>query len=108
MTADFKTIWWVRSLASDVAEYRVEQQKDGGAWTVVATVPAIAGRWTYQQITDQLVDLASYAWRVVPVDTAGTDGTPIVIPAERVVRTPDAPDFTVSYDAGTQRVTFSE
>ena len=106
MTNDYKTLWWVRSLAADVDHYRVEQQRDGGDWVTIATVPVVQGKWSRQQITDRLVDLAEYTWRVVPVDTTGNDGTPVTIGPERIVRTPDAPEFVVSFDPATSRVSF--
>jgi len=106
---DRRTLWWVRSVDAAGAEsYRVEQQKDGGNWTEVATLDALEGQWTYEYITARLDDLASYAWRVIPVDRAGNDGTAITLDAELVVRTPDAPEYTATFDSGTDRVTFAE
>lgn len=95
-----RTLWWVRSLDADVEYYRIDQQQDGGAWAEVATVDAVAGQWDYQWTTARLDDLSDYAWRIVPVDAAGNDGTALAIAAERIVRTPDAPDFTLSLAGG--------
>lgn len=100
-----RTLWWLRSLAADVAEYRVEQQQGGGDWEDIGRVPAETGRWDYRFTSPRLEDLASYAWRVVPIDAAGNDGTPVSVAAEMIVRTPDAPRFTATFDAGTSRVT---
>lgn len=102
-----RTVWWVRSMADDVAAYRVEQNRAAAGWETVATVPHVPGRWAYSLITDRLDDLTAYQWRVVPVDTAGNDGTPATIDAETVVRTPDAPTYAISFDEGTTEVTFA-
>jgi hypothetical protein len=103
-----RRLWWVRSLATDVAYYRVEQQADGGDWELIATVTHDSRTWSYEVRTDRLDDLTAYVWRVVPVDTAGNEGTPIATEAEAVVRTPDAPIFAVAFDPDTDTVTFTE
>jgi len=109
------TIHWVRSLATDAAEYRIEETNDGGAWTAVGRVPHDDEVWDYRFLSDRLVDLTLYGWRVVPVDRAGNDGTPLVIGAvevywnylQTVVRSPDAPRWNFAWSPGTQRVTFA-
>lgn len=101
-----RRLWWLTSLDADVLHYRVEQQKDGGTWSTVATVPH-DGRWAYTLVTARLVDLASYAWRIVPVDRAGNDGTILTIGPQTIVRTPDAPNFTATFDPATTKVTFA-
>jgi hypothetical protein len=103
-----RTLWWVRSLDTDVLYYRVDQQLSAGDWEEVAQVHAEPGRWDYQWRTGRLDDLSEHAWRIVPLDAAGNDGTPITIGPERIVRRPDAPAFTLVYDAGPNRVTFNE
>ena len=104
------TLWWIRVLDADVdgGQYRIEQKQDAGDWTVVGQVAAEAGRWDYSFLTPRLVDLADYTWRIVPVDRAGNDGTPIVRGPRKIVRRPDAPRFAIAFDEGTLRVTFSE
>lgn len=116
------TIHWVRSLSTDVKEYRVERTIDGGAnWTRFSSLRHDAAAWDYQVLTDRLADLTDYGWRVIPVDHAGNDGTPLVIsifvvfwsgsglPAfnTKVVRIPDSPKWTYTWNAGTQRVTYA-
>jgi len=103
-----RTLWWVRSTAADVARYRVEQKKAAGEWSTLAIVHDRPDTWDYAVITDRLDDLSDYTWQVVPIDAAGNDGTPITIGPERIVRTPDAPNFQITFDAGTTKVTFSE
>lgn len=102
-----RLVWWIRSLASDVARYRVEQKKTGGDWTAIGIVHHDRHKWSYQLLTGRLDDLADYQWRVVPIDRAGNDGTAIAIDAERIVRIPDAPDFEITFNAGPKTVTFS-
>jgi hypothetical protein len=101
-------LWWIRSADSDVREYKIEQQKDGGSWSTIATVPYAAGAWDYQITSPRLDDLGSYAWRVTPVDAVGNEGSASSLAARTIVRVPDAPDFAIAFDDGTTKVTFSE
>jgi len=103
-----RVLWWVRSLDTDVAYYRIEQSKDSGAWTPIGRVPRNREQWSYEFFTDRLDDLSTYSWRVVPVDAVGNDGDPLLLGTERIVRRPDAPAVSASYSAGTRRVTFAE
>jgi len=102
-----RTLWWIRSLATDCDHYRVEQKKGAGEWSTAGIVHHDPNRWEYFILTDRLDDLSDYTWRVVPVDLAGNDGTPTTIGPETIVRTPDAPNFTISFDSGTTKVTFT-
>lgn len=102
-----RSLWFVRSVDDDVAEYNIEQQQDGGAFTQIATVPHDDQRWAYSVLTDRLDDLSDYGWRAIAVDDAGNEGSALTLGSETVVRTPDAPDFAISFDSGTSRVTFS-
>jgi hypothetical protein len=103
-----RSIFWIRSTDADVAHYRLEQRKDAGTWSTVANRYDRAGKWAYILQTGILVDLASYEWRIIPVDHAGNDGDSISLAAETIVRTPDAPNFALAFDEITRRVTFSE
>ena len=104
------SIWWVRSTSGDVAEYRVEERVDTGggfgAFVSIGTIVHQDERWTYQLLTGRLIDLATYEWRVIPVDLAGNDGTPITPDQEQILRIPDSPNFTIFFDIGRQRVRF--
>jgi len=102
-----RTIGWVASADSDVDYYRVEQNKDGGGWTVLGSLKD-DGSWFYTFVTARLVDLASYQFRVVPVDVAGNDGTPMTRDAEIIVRRPDAVAFTAALNSPATTVTWSE
>jgi len=100
-----RSLWWVRSQDTDVDHYRLEQSEGGGDWSTLARVFPRPGDWDFSYLTGRLTDLASYQWRIVPVDTAGNDGTPITLDAHTVVRTPDAPEFSIAFDEDTTRVT---
>jgi hypothetical protein len=103
-----RLVAWVRSLAADVALYRVEQSSNGGPWTAIGFVADSPSTWLYTLLSPRLNDLTSYAWRVVPIDEAGNDGTPTgTIPSEYIVRGVDAPKFSFSFNAGTTHVTFT-
>ena len=95
-------------MASDVRTYRVDQRQSLGEWETIAEVASLGSTWEYSCVTPRLQDLATYEWRVVPIDAVGNEGTPLVIDSESVVRRPDPPAFTATSDDGTARVTFSE
>ena len=103
-----RTLWWVRSIETDVATYRVEQQAAGGAWETLAEIPQNPGQWDFSFVTDRLDDLTEYTWRITPIDAAGNEGDPITVGPENIVRTPDAPKFTIEFDEQTQTVEFTE
>lgn len=103
-----RSIFWTASVDSDVNHYRVEQQKAGGDWELLAIVEHDSARWTYTVLTGRLDDRTLYAWRVIPVDAAGNQGTAQTISQEMIVRTPDAPDFAATFDPITTHVTFEE
>ncbi len=102
-----KTLFWTASIFASIDRYRVDQQQDGGDWATIGYVDHIQGQWCYSLVTDRLVDLAEYAWRIYPVDVDGNAGTHVELAAEKIVRIPDGPDFEISFDAGTTKVTIS-
>ena len=103
-----RVLWWTRTLDPEAALYRIDQQKDGGAWTEVGSQPQDNSAWEYTFMTEKLTDLSTYSWRIVFVDAVGNDGYYLETLPEKIVRTPDAPDYTISFDAGTTKVTFAE
>lgn len=102
-----RTLVWTASADADIDYYRIEQSQDGGDWTELALV-SDDGSWYYRYLTARLEDLATYQWRITPVDTAGNDGTAIARPAEKVIRRPDAVAFAITFNAGATTVTFAE
>ena len=102
-----KSVYWYRSFETDIDFYRVDQNKASAGWTEVGRVPHSDSLWAYSLFTPRLTDLTSYEWRVMPVDLAGNDGTATTFAAETIVRTPDAPEFTMVYDEGTDKITFA-
>ena len=94
-----RTLQWIRSLDPTCTAYQVQQSEDSGAWTTIAQVVA-DDTWQYSFTTEPLDDLAQYAWQVVPLNAAGRAGTAVDISSEIIVRTPDAPAWSLSFAAG--------
>lgn len=103
-----KTLQWVRSETTTTRHYRVEQLVDLGDWESIGLVPHDPARWSYTFVVSGLTDLADYSWRVIPVGSNGVDGDMLILNEEQIVRTPDAPDFTATFDSGTDTVAFAE
>ncbi len=102
-----RTLAWIRSVGATVASYRLEQSISGGAWSSIGTASDDPRRWEFTFLTAALNDLTQYGFRAVPVDVYGNDGTPVTLAAELIVRTPNAPAFTATFDAGTSKVTLA-
>jgi hypothetical protein len=102
-----RTLFFVRSLDPNIGSYLLQQSENSGAWETIATVHDDPGTWSYQVTTGELDDLSQYAWQVVPVDIYGNTGTPTALANELIVRTPDAPDFTFTFEQGSDQVLFS-
>ena len=106
-----RTLTWIRSLGDDVAKYQITQaQRLGGEYgdpVALATVHHETSVWDYDLLSSRLDDLYEHLWQAIPVDAAGNEGVALEIGEEKIVRTPDAPDFTVSFDEGTRKVTFA-
>lgn len=102
-----RTIWWTRSTDADTASYRIYQKAGAGSFVLQDEVLQ-ADEWEHAWRTDRLTDLETYTWEVRPVDAAGNEGTALSIGPELIVRQPDAPSFTVAFNAGATTVTFTE
>jgi hypothetical protein len=98
---------WVRSLATDVDRYEIEMNS-----VPVAAIPHDESRWSYSFLTPRLDPAnVAYLFKIIPIDRAGNRGSDLTLidsftlfglfPAS------DAPDFDLTYDAGTDRVTFN-
>jgi len=103
-----RTLVWTRSVDASVYQYRIEQRQDGGAWETLGYALDDASKWLFRYLTPRLDDLSEYEWRVIPMDLPGNDGTAISLGVERIVRTPDAPEFTATFDEGSTEVLFAE
>lgn len=101
-----RSLWWIRSTSADIARYRVEQQREAEGYVPIAEVVQTSTAWSFSVLSPRLDDLTTYDWRVVPIDVAGNEGTPLAIGPEPVVRRPDSPAFSIAFDGGTTRVTF--
>jgi hypothetical protein len=102
------TLHWVRSLATDVAEYLVEVDKNGAGWVTLARVPHSDSQWDYQVLSERLDDLSNYNFRVSAIDAVGNAGSPIQTSVPfLIVRVPDSPRWSFTWDSGTQRITYA-
>jgi hypothetical protein len=115
-----RTLFWNRSIDPNIAAYQVQQQTcpggfsdgfsggfesgAGSGWQTLAIVPDDAGQWDYSYATGPLDDLTNYQWQIVPLDAGGNPGDAVSLSAELIVRTPDAPMFTVAVSGGVATV----
>jgi hypothetical protein len=95
-------LYWLP--VSDAVKYRIEEDTGSSTWVARKTIAADPSRSFYVHRTGTLADETTHAWRVVPIDAAGNDGTPATFSA-LMVRNPDVPDQEFAYDAGTGVVT---
>lgn len=93
-----RTLFWVRSVDAVIDYYRVEQKKGSGDWTVLGIVEGGGTDWTYTYVTPRLDDLSDYTWRIVPIAVGGMEGTAYTIGPERLVRIPDACNFSTTWN----------
>lgn len=91
-----RTLVWERSTDTDVDHYRIEQQKDAEDAEVIGLAAHEERKWQYQFLTPRLVDGSTYTWTITAVDEIGNDSTALTIGPELIVRTPDAPNFTIN------------
>lgn len=101
-----RSLFWTASADADISYYLIEQNKDAAGWTEIGRVYD-NGIWSFAFLTLKLTDLASYQFRITPVDLAGNSGTAKTLSAETIVRVPEAPSFTISFDDGTDKVTYT-
>ena len=103
-----RSIVWQPSLEDTVRTYDVQQEKDKDGYETIGLIPHRPGTWRYRLLSPRLIDLEDYTWKVDALDAAGEILGTEELNAETIVRTPDAPDFTVSFDEGTTKVAFTE
>lgn len=98
------TVVWTASACTDIDYYKIERKEGAGEWARVGVLSD--GPWFFRWATARLTDLASYQWRITPVDTSGNEGTALELDAVKIVRTPDAVDWKYTYSSVVNRVTF--
>lgn len=101
-----RSLWWVRSPETDVAYYVVTQQEGAGPIVTVARVLQTAEAWALGWLSDRLDDLSTFTWTVTPYDLAGNAGTSKAF-VEKVVRRPDAPNFSIAFNSPATTVTIA-
>lgn len=104
-----RVLWWIRSISTDVSHYLIRQRAGAeGDVVQIGQVKHDDAQWEYSFVTPRLTDLTDYYWWIVPVDDAGNEGSTWPESIE-LVRTPDAPKFSVSLDEDSPpHVTFAE
>ena len=101
------TVHWVRSLDADMigGGYLVEQSSP--TIMELATIPHDPEAWDYRVLTQRLADLVGHQWTIKTRDRAGNVGSIYAGDLFNVLRSPDAPQWNYTYDAGTDRVNFA-
>jgi len=96
------TLQWAATAATD--HYRVEEYV-GGQWTERQSI-ADDGSQYYAWQSRYLEDETTHQFRIVPVGTNGNDGAATSFSC-LMVRHPDAPTPTWSYNSGTKKATIT-
>lgn len=102
-----RSITWQPSLEATVKIYNIEQKIGAGSFVTIGMIPHRPGAWEYVLLSPRLADLTVHTWQVSALDAAGETLGTRTLGGETIVRIPDAPDFTVAFDGGTTKVTFS-
>jgi len=102
-----RTLPWARSVDSSTVSYKVYQKLGAGSFEEIDDVPAVPGQWWHSVLSPRLTDLSTYTWEIRPIDAAGNEGTALVLGPELIVRRPDSPDFTATYNSGPTTVTIA-
>lgn len=97
---DFAVLEW--DAVAGATQYRV-YRFDDPAWTLVATMPAVAGASVMRYETGRLADDTVCRFKVAGVTGAGEGSAREY--QFRMVRRPDPPDVAVTYDAGSNDLT---
>lgn len=97
------TLQW--PAVEDAEEYWVQEYADS-AWATRGVITRSGASW-YRWETDYLDDESTAQWRVVPYAEGEIAGTPLAWSAA-MVRLPDVPQVSYSYDNSTATVTISE
>ena len=98
--------WAPVTAGAAVDYYRVDEYV-GAVWTERARVKHVAGAHYYTYRTRLLEDQTTHQFRIVPVGVNGNEGTAATM-SFPVVRRPDPPELSMSYNPATRTVTFSD
>ena len=100
----FEVMW---TLPAAAVQVKVERQAAGsGSWSEIGTFDVIQGTAKFRFTTEYLDDKTGYIYAATAIDAAGRE-------SERemahfpMVRIPDVPAVSMSYDNGTRQVTIS-
>jgi len=96
------TLTWGDVAATD--HYRVEEYV-AAAWTLRTTVTDDGSKY-FTWNSRYLEDCTTHQFRIIPVGTNGNQGTALTLTV-LMVRHPDVPDVTYSYDSGDAKVTIA-
>jgi hypothetical protein len=94
--------WWPSPLA---VIYRVEQYIDY-MWVTLAEIPD-RGEAFFEFVTEPLADDTQHQFKVIPIHASGAEKPELLI-THQMVRAPDPPDVTVTYQDGSGKVTIAE
>lgn len=93
---------WSDTAATD--HYRLEEFISA-AWVLRAKIPDL-GESLFKWFTRYLEDVATHQIRLIPVGTNGNQGTAISV-GILMVRFPDIPDVSYTYNSGDAKVTIA-
>ena len=100
---DRVALWWYA--VDDVDYYCVDEYVDA-EWVQRARIPE-DNRRAYQWITRSLEDVTEHKFRIVAVGINGSESTAREYTL-LMVRNPDVPELTYTYDSNTNKLTISE
>lgn len=101
------TLEWAAADGDAAVAYRVDYAIGApSGWAALATVE-LAGGFRYAYTTPRFDSGQSLYLRVAPVTDAGDDGPVLEVGPLATGGRPNAPDVSVSYAGGTQRITIS-
>jgi hypothetical protein len=92
------------SVSDNTSHYRIEQYISS-TWTVVQRLANFGLRY-YSYESEALDDNTTHQFRIIPVDSQENDGPALQFDID-MVRNPDVPSISTSYDSGTGDLTVS-